>query len=145
MASHRKDLSRLLAREKPQRDRAAVKKLLGHLGFDNSEALTEFVTAKREADQAALTEVERHEQVAEGKLRAAEAREAEAVARTALRTAFHAHLPPTRGDGPSPGPDRTTTVCCSLHPRGCSRCLIDGQCLTQLDLAIGEQLTAYHG
>ncbi|MDX3130811.1 hypothetical protein PV367_13650 [Streptomyces europaeiscabiei] len=75
------DLSRLLAREKTQGGRAAVKKLLGDLGFDNSEALTEFVTTKRDADQAALTEVERREQAAEEKLRSAEAREAQALAR----------------------------------------------------------------
>lgn len=73
------DLSRLLARERAQGGRAAVKKLLGDLGFDNSEALTKFVTTKREADQASLSEVERREQAAEDKLRAAEAREARAV------------------------------------------------------------------
>ncbi|WP_405613367.1 hypothetical protein [Streptomyces sp. NBC_00076] len=64
------DLSRLLAREKTQGGRAAVKKLLGDLGFDDSEALAEFITTKRDADQAALTEVERREQAAEEKLRA---------------------------------------------------------------------------
>jgi hypothetical protein len=75
------DLSRLLAREKTQGGRAAVKKLLGDLGFDSSEALTEFVTTKRDAEQAALTEVERREQAAEEKLRSAEAREAQALAK----------------------------------------------------------------
>ncbi|WP_405889510.1 hypothetical protein OG427_02960 [Streptomyces sp. NBC_00133] len=75
------DLSRLLAREKTQGGRAAVKKLLGDLGFDNSEALTEFITTKRDAEQAALTEVERREQAAEEKLRSAETREAQALAR----------------------------------------------------------------
>ncbi|WP_406126859.1 hypothetical protein [Streptomyces sp. NBC_00989] len=75
------DLSRLLAREKTQGGRAAVKKLLGDLGFDNSEALTEFVTTRRDADQAAMTEVERREQAAEEKLRTAEAREVQALAR----------------------------------------------------------------
>ncbi|MFE9404870.1 hypothetical protein ACFYNY_24460 [Streptomyces sp. NPDC006530] len=75
------DLSWLLAREKTQGGRAAVKKLLGDLGFDNSEALAEFITAKREAEQGALSEVERREQAAEKKLRAAEAREAQAAAR----------------------------------------------------------------
>ncbi|MEV0257743.1 hypothetical protein AB0H82_26230 [Streptomyces sp. NPDC050732] len=75
------DLSRLLAREKTQGGRAAVKKLLGDLGFDNSEALTEFITAKREAEQAALSEIERREQAAEEKLRAAEEREVQAAAR----------------------------------------------------------------
>ncbi|UNO42142.1 hypothetical protein [Streptomyces sp. MST-110588] len=88
------DLSRLLAREKTQGGRAAVKKLLGDLGFDNSEALTEFITTKRDAEQAALTEIERREQAAEEKLRAAEAREAQAAAREriAIRRAALAGL-----------------------------------------------------
>ncbi|MFD8509772.1 hypothetical protein ACFV27_01300 [Streptomyces antimycoticus] len=88
------DLSRLLAREKTQGGRAAVKKLLGELGFDNPEALTEFVASKRDADQAALTEVERREQAAEEKLRAAEAREVQAAAkeRAAIRRAALAGL-----------------------------------------------------
>ncbi|TXC99029.1 hypothetical protein [Streptomyces sp. ISID311] len=88
------DLSRLLAREKTQGGRAAVKKLLGDLGFDNSEALTEFITTKRDAEQAALTEVERREQAAEEKLRTAEAREAQAAARerAAIRRAALAGL-----------------------------------------------------
>ncbi|WP_055711532.1 hypothetical protein [Streptomyces torulosus] len=94
------DLSRLLAREKTQGGRAAVKKLLGELGFENSEALTEFVTAKRKADQAALTEVQRREQAAEEKLRAAEAREAQALARerAAIRRAALAGLGATGED-----------------------------------------------
>ncbi|KAB1989779.1 hypothetical protein [Streptomyces triticiradicis] len=88
------DLSRLLAREKTQGGRAALKKLLGDLGFDNSEALTEFVTTKRDAEQAALTEIERREQAVEEKLKAAEAREAQAVARerAAIRRAALAGL-----------------------------------------------------
>ncbi|MER6370732.1 hypothetical protein ABT255_20520 [Streptomyces mirabilis] len=88
------DLSRLLAREKTQGGRSAVKKLLGELGFDNSEALTEFITRKRDADQAALTDVERREQAAEEKLRSAEAREAQALARerAAIRRAALAGL-----------------------------------------------------
>ncbi|GAA3073488.1 hypothetical protein [Streptomyces glomeratus] len=88
------DLSRLLAREKTQGGRAAVKKLLGELGFDNSEALTEFITTKRDAEQAALTELQRREQAADEKLRAAEAREAQAAAkeRAAIRRAVLAGL-----------------------------------------------------
>ncbi|MBX7551559.1 hypothetical protein K1Y78_26840 [Streptomyces sp. tea 10] len=88
------DLSRLLAREKTQGGRAAVKKLLGDLGFDTSEALTEFITTKRDADQAAMTEVERREQAVGEKLRAAEAREAQAAAkeRAAIRRAALAGL-----------------------------------------------------
>lgn len=94
------DLSRLLAREKTQGGRAAVKKLLGDLGFDNSEALTEFVTTKRDADQAALTEVERREQAAEEKLRSAETREAQALARerAAIRRAALGGLGATGDD-----------------------------------------------
>ncbi|MEU7516806.1 hypothetical protein AB0B13_33035 [Streptomyces sp. NPDC042898] len=72
------DLSRLLAREKTQGGRAAVKKLLDGLGFADTEKLTEFVTATRDAERAALSEVERREQAAEDKLHAAEAREAQA-------------------------------------------------------------------
>ncbi|WP_411142335.1 hypothetical protein [Streptomyces sp. x-80] len=88
------DLSRLLAREKTQGGRAAVKKLLGELGFDNSDALAEFITTKRDAEQAVLTEVERRELAAEEKLRAAEAREAQAAAkeRAAVRRAALAGL-----------------------------------------------------
>ncbi|MFB7742515.1 hypothetical protein [Streptomyces sp. NPDC056132] len=94
------DLSRLLAREKTQGGRAAVKKLLGDLGFDNSEALTEFITSKRDAEQAALTKIERREQAAEERLRAAEAREAQAAAkeRIAIRRAALAGLGATGDD-----------------------------------------------
>jgi hypothetical protein len=94
------DLSRLLAREKTQGGRAAVKKLLGDIGFDNSEALTEFITTKRDADQAALTEVERREQAAEEKLRSAETREAQALARerAAIRRAALGGLGATGDD-----------------------------------------------
>ncbi|MER6206579.1 hypothetical protein [Streptomyces sp. NPDC001642] len=94
------DLSRLLAREKTQGGRAAVKKLLGDLGFDSSEALTEFITAKRDAEQAELTEVERREQAAEEKLRAAETREAQALAkeRVAIRRAALGGLGATGDD-----------------------------------------------
>ncbi|MFH9246673.1 hypothetical protein ACH4LK_14720 [Streptomyces lydicus] len=99
-AISQEELSRLLAREKTQGGRAAVKKLLGELGFDNSEALTEFITAKRDADQAALTEIERREQAAEEKLRVAEAREAQATARerAAIRRAALAGLGATGDD-----------------------------------------------
>ncbi|WP_328403933.1 hypothetical protein OHS70_34070 [Streptomyces sp. NBC_00390] len=88
------DLTRLLAREKTQGGRAAVKKLLGDLGFDNSEALSEFITTKREADQAALSEAERREQAAAAKEQQAEQRLAEAVARerAAVRRAALAGL-----------------------------------------------------
>lgn len=54
----------LLTGEKAQGERAAIKRLLSTLGFDTPNALTEFVTAQREAEQAALSEVERREQAA---------------------------------------------------------------------------------
>ncbi|MFE7093319.1 hypothetical protein [Streptomyces erythrochromogenes] len=85
------DLNRLLAREKTQGGRAAVKKLLGELGFDTAEALGAFITTKRDADQAALSEVERREQAAAElerqatqRLADAEAREGAAVRRAVL-------------------------------------------------------------
>ncbi|MFJ9617861.1 hypothetical protein [Streptomyces noursei] len=57
-------LGKMLTREKAQGERAAIKRLLATLGFDNPKALTEFVTAQREAEQAALSEIERREQAA---------------------------------------------------------------------------------
>ncbi|MFJ5029507.1 hypothetical protein ACIQB5_15585 [Streptomyces sp. NPDC088560] len=57
-------LGKLLTREKAQGERAAIKRLLATLGFDTPKALAEFVTAQREAEQAALTDVERREQAA---------------------------------------------------------------------------------
>ncbi|MFD6347229.1 hypothetical protein ACFWF9_21225 [Streptomyces roseolus] len=74
-------LARLLAREKDQGGRTAVKKLLEQLGFDKADELTAFVTAQREAQQAQLTEIERREQAAADATRAAEAREQAAAAR----------------------------------------------------------------
>ncbi|MGW2320106.1 hypothetical protein [Streptomyces sp. NPDC001680] len=55
-------LGKLLTREKAQGERAAIKRLLATLGFDTPKALAEFVTAQREAEHAALTDVERREQ-----------------------------------------------------------------------------------
>jgi hypothetical protein len=94
------DLSRLLAREKTQGGRAAVKKLLGDLGFDSSEALTEFITTRRDAEQAALTEIERREQDAQELLRSAETREAQARdrERAAIRRAALGGLGATGDD-----------------------------------------------
>ncbi|MGW6393342.1 hypothetical protein ACWFR1_23175 [Streptomyces sp. NPDC055103] len=88
------DLSRLLAREKTQGGRAAVKRLLDGLGFNDADSLTEFITSKRDAEQAALSEVERREQAAVEKLREAEAREAQAITRerAAVRRAALAGL-----------------------------------------------------
>ncbi|MFF3493717.1 hypothetical protein ACFYWS_20460 [Streptomyces sp. NPDC002795] len=84
-------LSRLLAREKDQGGRTAVKKLLETLGFDKPDDLSAFVTAQRQAEQAKLSEAERREQdaaqailVAEARERAAAARERQASRRAAL-------------------------------------------------------------
>ncbi|MGW3118524.1 hypothetical protein ACWDBW_15535 [Streptomyces sp. NPDC001107] len=80
-------LGKMLTREKAQGERAAVKRLLSALGFDSPKALTEFVTSQREAEQAALSEVERREQAAaERELQAARREELAAEReRAALR------------------------------------------------------------
>ncbi|MEU7640908.1 hypothetical protein AB0C11_33405 [Streptomyces sp. NPDC039016] len=57
-------LGKLLTREKAQGERAAIKRLLATLGFESPKALAEFVASQREAEQAALSEVERREQAA---------------------------------------------------------------------------------
>ncbi|MGQ4490871.1 hypothetical protein ACN6LM_001759 [Streptomyces sp. SAS_281] len=82
-------LGKMLTREKAQGERAAIKRLLSTLGFDNPKALTEFVSSQREAEQAALSEVERREQVAqERELQAARREELAAEReRAALRRA----------------------------------------------------------
>ncbi|MBY8884764.1 hypothetical protein K7472_07885 [Streptomyces sp. PTM05] len=65
-------LGKLLTREKAQGERAAIRRLLGTLGFDSSKELVEFVTAQREAERSALSEVERREQaIAEREVKAA--------------------------------------------------------------------------
>ncbi|GAA1919650.1 hypothetical protein [Streptantibioticus ferralitis] len=70
-------LGKLLTREKQQGERAAIKRLLAGLGFDSPKALHDFVTVQREAEQAALSEVERREQAAaERELQAARREEA---------------------------------------------------------------------
>ncbi|MFF7092827.1 hypothetical protein ACFY9A_10575 [Streptomyces rubradiris] len=82
-------LGRMLTRQKAQGERAAIKRLLASLGFDSPKALTEFVTAQREAERAALSEVERREQAAaERELQAARREELAAEReRAALRRA----------------------------------------------------------
>jgi hypothetical protein len=82
-------LGRLLTREKQQGERAAIKRLLTGLGFDTSKALQDFVTEQREAEQAALSVLERREQAAaERELQAARREEAAAGReRSALRRA----------------------------------------------------------
>lgn len=89
-------LGRLLTREKQQGERAAVKRLVSGLGFDTPKALTEFVTVQQEAEQAALSEVERREQAAaERELQAARreelaAQREQAALRRAALVAFGA-------------------------------------------------------
>lgn len=82
-------LGKMLTREKAQGERAAVKRLLSQLGFDNPKALTEFVTTQREAQQAALSEAERREQAAQERELQAAQREEQAAERerAALRRA----------------------------------------------------------
>lgn len=82
-------LGRLLTREKQQGERAAIKRLLTGLGFDTPKALQDFVTEQREAERAALSEVERREQAAaERELQAARREETAAGReRSALRRA----------------------------------------------------------
>ncbi|MEU6147628.1 hypothetical protein ABZ848_45675 [Streptomyces sp. NPDC047081] len=82
-------LGKMLTREKAQGERAAIKRLLSSLGFDTPKALSEFVTARREADQAALSEVERREQAAQERELQASRREELAAERerAALRRA----------------------------------------------------------
>ncbi|MFI9391915.1 hypothetical protein ACIG53_13640 [Streptomyces bauhiniae] len=82
-------LGKMLTREKAQGERGAVRRLLSQLGFDNPKALTEFVTAQREAEQAALSEVERREQAAAERELQAARREEQAAERerAALRRA----------------------------------------------------------
>jgi hypothetical protein len=74
-------LNRLLAREKQQGERAAVRKLVEQLGFTKADDLTAFVQQQRDAQQAALSDLERRERAAaDAETRAAQ-REAQAIAR----------------------------------------------------------------
>jgi hypothetical protein len=74
-------LTRLLAREKQQGERAAVRKLVEQLGFAKTDDLAAFVKAQQDAKAAQLSEIERREQAAADAQTAAEQREALAVAR----------------------------------------------------------------
>jgi len=74
-------LNRLLAREKQQGERAAIRKLVEQLGFTKTDDLTTFVQQQRDAQAAQLSEVERREQAAAEASAQAAAREAQAVAR----------------------------------------------------------------
>jgi hypothetical protein len=74
-------LNRLLACEKQQGERSAVRRLVEQLGFTKTEDLTSFVQQQRDAQAAQLSEIERREQAAADATAAATAREAQAVAR----------------------------------------------------------------
>lgn len=93
-------LSRLLAREKEQGGRAAVRKLVEQLGFDKADDLAAFVKAQQDAAAAQLSEVERREKAAADAASQAAAREAAAAARerTAERRAALVALGATGAD-----------------------------------------------
>ncbi|MFF3378168.1 hypothetical protein ACFYXF_35095 [Streptomyces sp. NPDC002680] len=93
-------LNRLLAREKQQGERAAIRKLVDQLGFAKTDDLTTFVQQQRDAQAAQLSEIERREQAAEEKLKSAETREAQALARehAAIRRAALGGLGATGDD-----------------------------------------------
>ncbi|MEU6318140.1 hypothetical protein [Streptomyces sp. NPDC047009] len=74
-------LNRLLAREKQQGERAAIRRLVEQLGFTKTDDLTSFVQQQRDAQAAQMSEVERREQAAADATAAAAAREAQALAR----------------------------------------------------------------
>ncbi|UUU31996.1 hypothetical protein JIX56_19960 [Streptomyces sp. CA-210063] len=81
-------LKNLLAREKSQGERAGVRSLLDKLGFTSTDDLSaalakakEVEDARKAAEDAALTEVERREKAATDAIAAAEAREAAAARR----------------------------------------------------------------
>ncbi|GHE11391.1 hypothetical protein [Streptomyces alanosinicus] len=76
-----KHLSTLMAREKDQGGRAAVRGLVEKLGFPSASALEEFITTVRKAEQEQLTEAERREQALAEREKAALGRENAAIAR----------------------------------------------------------------
>lgn len=76
-----KQLNTMLAREKDQGGRAAVRSLVDKLGFSSGAELTEYVTVQRQAEQDQLTEAQRREQELSAREKAAAAREAQALAR----------------------------------------------------------------
>ncbi|MGG2460601.1 hypothetical protein ACO0M4_12420 [Streptomyces sp. RGM 3693] len=76
-----KHLSTLMAREKDQGGRAAVRGLVDKLGFSSASSLEEFISRARQAKHEQLTEVERREQVLVEREQAAVVRENTALAR----------------------------------------------------------------
>jgi hypothetical protein len=76
-----KQLNTMLAREKDQGGRAAIRSLVDKLGFSTGAELTEYVNAQRQAEQEQLTEAQRREQELGAREKAAIAREAQALVR----------------------------------------------------------------
>ncbi|MFD7769833.1 hypothetical protein [Streptomyces sp. NPDC059787] len=79
-------LNRLLAREKQQGGRAAIRDLVEQLGFTKADELAAFVQQQRDAQQAALSDLERREQAAAEREATAQQREAQALARERAAT-----------------------------------------------------------
>ncbi|MEU7576775.1 hypothetical protein AB0B50_04130 [Streptomyces sp. NPDC041068] len=80
-------MNTMMAREKDQGGRAAVRSLVEKLGFTSAAALEEHLTSLRQAEQEQLTETERREQAVAVREKAAIDREAAALARE--RDALH--------------------------------------------------------
>lgn len=76
-----KHLNALMAREKDQGGRAAVRTLVDKLGFPSASALEEFITQVRQVEQEQLTETQRREQALADREQAALARETAASAK----------------------------------------------------------------
>ncbi|MEU5435428.1 hypothetical protein AB0G73_18900 [Streptomyces sp. NPDC020719] len=76
-----KQLNTLLAREKDQGGRAAVRQLVDKLGFSSTTDLTGYLTAQRQAEQQQLSDLERREQDLALREKTAVEREAQALAR----------------------------------------------------------------
>lgn len=89
----------LLAREKQQDGRTAVKELLEQTGFPDAAALAAFIQDKKQAEADALSELERREKAATDKEQAAIARESAAAReRAAQRRAALVALGATGAD-----------------------------------------------
>lgn len=129
-------LNRLLAREKQQGERAAVRRLVEQLGFTKAEDLTTFIKQQRDAQTAAMSELERREQAAAEATAAATQREAQALTReraaarravlvglgapvttSPTRNGSSSSTTPTRTPSPRPPrPSRTAAPSCSAPP-----------------------------
>ncbi|MBD0741920.1 hypothetical protein [Streptomyces sp. CBMA152] len=76
-----RQLNTLLAREKDQGGRAAVRQLVDKLGFSSTADLTGYLTAQRQAEQEQLSDLQRREQELAQREKTAVQREAQALAR----------------------------------------------------------------